>query len=100
MSAIGPKRTFPLALHMSAFGGKADMPFSLLRKSAFAVAIGGKADIGFCGAYVRFDSNRGQWCWRKRERIPRRQINYFHDSGMTVSTAMRLHQTVRLDRYF
>ena len=25
MSAIGPKRTFPLALHMSAFGGKADI---------------------------------------------------------------------------
>jgi hypothetical protein len=25
MSAIGPKRTWPSALHMSAFGGKADM---------------------------------------------------------------------------
>jgi hypothetical protein len=25
MSAIGPKRTFLVALHMSAFGGKADM---------------------------------------------------------------------------
>jgi tRNA(Arg) A34 adenosine deaminase TadA len=25
MSAIGPKRTWPLALHMSAFGGKADI---------------------------------------------------------------------------
>jgi hypothetical protein len=25
MSAIGPKRTFPAALHMSAFGGKADI---------------------------------------------------------------------------
>ena len=25
MSAIGPKQTWPPALHMSAFGGKADM---------------------------------------------------------------------------
>jgi hypothetical protein len=27
MSAIGPKRTSLVALHMSAFGGKADMTF-------------------------------------------------------------------------
>jgi hypothetical protein len=27
MSAIGPKQTLPRALHMSAFGGKADMTF-------------------------------------------------------------------------
>jgi len=27
MSAIGPKQTWACALHMSAFGGKADMPF-------------------------------------------------------------------------
>ena len=27
MSAIGTKRTLVIALHMSAFGGKADMPF-------------------------------------------------------------------------
>ena len=26
MSAIGPKQTWAIALHMSAFGGKADMP--------------------------------------------------------------------------
>jgi hypothetical protein len=51
MSAIGPKRTFLVAPHMSAFGGKADMP---LRESAFAVAIGGKADMTFCGANVCF----------------------------------------------
>ena len=50
-SAIGPLRTFPFAPHMSAFGGKADN--DLVRKSAFAVAIGGKADIAFCGANVR-----------------------------------------------
>jgi hypothetical protein len=34
MSAFGPKQTWPSALHMSAFGGKADM--------------------AFCGAYVCF----------------------------------------------
>ena len=38
MSAIGTKRTFVIAPHMSAFGGKADMPF--------------------CAAYVRFDPKR------------------------------------------
>jgi hypothetical protein len=50
MSAFGPKRTQASALHMSAFGGNADM---LFRESAFAVAIGGKADMPFCTAYVR-----------------------------------------------
>jgi uncharacterized protein (DUF1501 family) len=30
MSAYGPKRTFPVAPHMSAFGGKADIPFCTL----------------------------------------------------------------------
>jgi hypothetical protein len=43
MSAIGPKRTSVAALHESAFGGKADM--ALCGMSAFAVAIGCKADI-------------------------------------------------------
>ena len=28
MSAIGTKRTYRVALHMSAIGGKTDMPFS------------------------------------------------------------------------
>ena len=51
MSAIGTKRTSLIALHMSAFRGKADM--TVCRKSAFAVAIGGKADMPFCTAYVR-----------------------------------------------
>ena len=37
---------------MSAFGGKADM--SVCGMSAFAVAIGGKADIVFCSANVCF----------------------------------------------
>jgi hypothetical protein len=50
MSAFGPKRTFLAALHMSAFEGKADMTIGMY---AFAVAIGGKADMPFCTAYVR-----------------------------------------------
>jgi hypothetical protein len=58
MSAIGPKQTWAVALHMSAFGGKADMTIcesrrlrSLLgakRTCPFALhmsALGGKADI-------------------------------------------------------
>jgi hypothetical protein len=52
MSAFGRKQTWPRALHMSAFGGKADMTF--LRESALVVAIRGKADIAFCDAPVRF----------------------------------------------
>jgi hypothetical protein len=36
---------------MSAFGGKADM--TIWPMSAFAVAIGGKADMPFCTANVR-----------------------------------------------
>jgi hypothetical protein len=54
MSAIGPKRTSLVAPHMSAFGGKADMMFYVLRMSAFAVAIGAKADMACCSAYVGF----------------------------------------------
>ena len=30
MSAFGPKQTSLVAAHMSAFGGKADMPFAIL----------------------------------------------------------------------
>src|SRR5262245_9150504 len=42
MSTIGPKQTSPSALHMSAYGGKADMAFrgNPLSRSLF----GGKAD--------------------------------------------------------
>jgi hypothetical protein len=43
MSAIGQKRRSLVAPHMSAFGGKADM--ALCGMSAFAIAIGGRADI-------------------------------------------------------
>jgi hypothetical protein len=35
MSAFGPKRTFLVALHMSALGGKADMASQLNRKSTW-----------------------------------------------------------------
>jgi hypothetical protein len=51
MSAIGPKQTSLFALHMSAFGGKANM--IICGMSAFAVAIRGKADMACCAAYVR-----------------------------------------------
>jgi hypothetical protein len=44
MSAKGPKRTFIVALHMSAFGGKADMAIET-QISAFAVAVRGKASF-------------------------------------------------------
>jgi hypothetical protein len=39
MSAIGPKQTLRLALHMSAIGGKADMTFArcLLSRSLLGV---------------------------------------------------------------
>jgi hypothetical protein len=52
MSAFGPKRTLAVALHESAFGGKADM--TICGMSAFAVAFGGKADMPFCTAHVCF----------------------------------------------
>ena len=42
MSAIGTKRTSVFAPHMSAIGGKADMTFC---GNSLAVAIGGKADM-------------------------------------------------------
>jgi len=41
--------TFEFALQMPAFGGKADMTVC----GNLAVAIRGKADMGFCAAYVR-----------------------------------------------
>ena len=50
MSAFGPEPTLLVALHMSAFEGKADM--TICGMSAFAVAIGGKADMGSCTAHV------------------------------------------------
>jgi len=37
---------------MSAFGGKADI--TICGMSAFAVAIGSKADMRFCNAHVGF----------------------------------------------
>jgi hypothetical protein len=51
-SAFGPKQTWPRAVHMSAFGSKADR--AICGMSAFAVAIGSKADMTCCAAYVGF----------------------------------------------
>jgi len=56
-SAFGPKQTWACALHMSAFDPKrtslvAPHRHGLLRNFAFAVAIGCKADMTFCTAYV------------------------------------------------
>jgi hypothetical protein len=47
-----PKADILVAPHMSAFGGKADM--TVCGKSAFAVAIGGKADIALTRSHARF----------------------------------------------
>jgi hypothetical protein len=48
MSAYGPKQTLPRALHMSAFGGKADLT---LRGNPLSRSLsGGKADVPFCAA--------------------------------------------------
>jgi hypothetical protein len=49
MSAIGPKQTWRIALHMSAIGGKADMTFC---RNPLSRSLFGKADIAFCGAHV------------------------------------------------
>jgi hypothetical protein len=51
MSAIGPKQTWAGALHMSAFGGKADMACCGIR---FRGRYWSKADMGCCTAYVCF----------------------------------------------
>ena len=40
MSAIGTKRTFLVAPHMSAFGGKADIGMIVLLKKQMALMIG------------------------------------------------------------
>ena len=39
MSAIGPKRTSVCALHMSAFGDKADMAFANVRNKQSLIAM-------------------------------------------------------------
>ena len=60
MSAIGTKRTSLVAPHMSAIGGKADMPFfycicPLMTQNGHAARadecpLGGKGDIGYVPA--------------------------------------------------
>jgi hypothetical protein len=49
MSAIGPKQTWPRALHMSAFGGKADIAYCGANVRYWPLA-----DIPSCTAYVCF----------------------------------------------
>ena len=56
MSAIGTKRTWASALHMSAFGVTADMTYRR-RTSAFGVT----ADMTYCGAHVRFWHKADIW---------------------------------------
>ena len=55
MSAYGPKRTWSVALQMSAFGGKADIKQKLIddwTDWVFGVsAFGGKADMAFRTAH-------------------------------------------------
>ena len=46
MSAIGPKRTFLFAPHMSAIGGKADMPL-LHRKCLLMTQSGHSPKLGY-----------------------------------------------------
>jgi hypothetical protein len=44
MSAIGPKQTSLVALHMSAFGGKADMTIRMVLLAIVANELGGRVD--------------------------------------------------------
>ena len=56
MSAIGPKQTSASALHMSAFGGKADITF--WTDVRFRGRYGGKADIAVALHMSAFDPKR------------------------------------------
>src|SRR4029077_6947420 len=49
MSAIGTKRTCRVAPHMSAFGGKGDMPFAPIRSYFVTMRRGGGDDFGSAG---------------------------------------------------
>src|SRR5262249_10906727 len=56
MSAIGPKRTYAAALHMSAFGGKADM--ALCGNSLSQSLLGVKRTCFFALQMSAFDPKR------------------------------------------
>jgi len=76
MSAIGPKQTSLVALHMSAFGGKADMPF--------------------CAAYVLTQSEHSYRAFERekvteyRERRELPQIRDAHHCSSSDRCAVRL----------
>jgi hypothetical protein len=57
MSAFGPKRTSVFALHMSAFGGKADIA------KGVALTFGGQSFLSRC----RFAFCSSSDCWRRPE---------------------------------
>ena len=56
MSAIGPKRTWTSALHMSAFGGKADMAFCGISLSRSLLGV--KRTLRFAAHMSAFDPKR------------------------------------------
>src|SRR5215831_6230607 len=70
MSAFGPKRTWALALHVSAFGGKADMTFrgSPLSWSLFGV----KRTSLFATHMSAFDPKRTWRGYRNLRKIAHR----------------------------
>jgi hypothetical protein len=67
MSAIGPKRTWPSALHMSAFGGIADMTFCELRRTA-------AHNLARRRMPTRYDQLGARTNWAAAMPIPRRVI--------------------------
>jgi len=62
MSAIGPKRTWPSALHMSAFGAKPDMTFCagclLLPKTDIASLTQSGHDPSIFSVYADYGTHR------------------------------------------
>ena len=95
MSAIGTKRTWLVALHMSAFGGKADMAFC--GKSAFAVAFGCKADMPcFALQMSAFDPKRTSGLAISRS-LPRgKMVGFWHWTSRVLKgthATARFHQS-------
>ena len=79
MSAIGPKRTSLVALHMSAFGGKADMAFGGMSLSGSLLGV--KRTWLFALQMSAYDPKR-------TSALPRAQINsaygVLHRTGADV----------------
>jgi hypothetical protein len=76
MSAIGPKRTWTVALHMSAFGGKADMTFFGISLSRSLLGV--KRTWLIAAHMSAFDPKR---TWRNAK---------FSDCGVVRSTIVSL----------